>query len=45
LGAGLRIYLTRAFAIRVEGTSYLEGGSLPTWKDNIAATFGISIYF
>lgn len=44
-GAGLRIYLTRTFGLRFEGTSYLSGGSIATWRDNFALSFGASIYF
>lgn len=42
LGAGMRIYLTRSFAIRVEGVSYLTGGSIQTFKDNYSTTIGAS---
>lgn len=45
LGGGARIYLTRSFAIRAEVTSYLEGGSIRTWKDNVGATLGGSFSF
>jgi hypothetical protein len=45
LGGGLRIYLTRAFAIRTEVTSYLTGGSIRTWRDNLGVTIGTSIQF
>jgi hypothetical protein len=45
LGGGLRLYLTRAFALRFEATSYLSGGSVRTWKDNIGVQFGTSIFF
>lgn len=45
LGAGLRIYLTRTFAIRAEVESYLQGGQIRKWKDNIGITFGISAVF
>ena len=45
VGAGLRVYITRAFALRAEATSYLEGGNVRTWKDNISAQFGVSVYF
>jgi hypothetical protein len=45
LGVGLRLYLTRSFALRFEATSYLSGGAIRTWKDNIGAQFGTSIYF
>jgi hypothetical protein len=45
LGAGMRIYLTKNFGLRMEGTSYLSGGAIGTWKDNFALNFGLSIYF
>jgi hypothetical protein len=45
IGAGLRIYLTRTFAIRAEASSYLTGGSISTWKDNVATTIGLSYLF
>lgn len=45
LGGGMKIYLTRALALRGEATSYLQGGRIRTWKDNVSATVGISIHF
>lgn len=45
IGAGLRIYLTKTTALRLEGTSYLSGAKLGTWRDNFGTTFGISLYF
>lgn len=45
MGAGLRLYFTRRFAIRSEATSYLTGGKISTWQDNIAVTAGASIIF
>jgi hypothetical protein len=45
LGAGLKLYLTKTFAIRMEGTSYLSGGKISTWEDNFGATFGVSLYY
>lgn len=45
LGAGLRLYLTRTFAVRMEATSYLAGGSVRTWKDNVSVSFGASLFF
>jgi hypothetical protein len=44
LGAGLKIYLTRAIGLRAEATSYLSGGHIGTWKDNISTTFGFSFF-
>lgn len=43
IGGGVRIYVTRTFAIRVEASSYLEGGQIATWRDNSAVTVGASI--
>ena len=45
LGAGARIYITRTFAIRTEVSSYLEGGKIKTWQQNIGVTAGLSYYF
>jgi hypothetical protein len=45
LGGGLKLYLTKGFGLRGEVTSYLTGGKISSWKDNISATAGISIYF
>ena len=44
-GAGLRIYLSRGFSIRAEALSYLEGGRISTYRNNVALMAGISIYF
>jgi hypothetical protein len=43
LGLGSRIYITRSFAIRAELTSYLTGGSIRTYQDNVGFTLGASI--
>jgi hypothetical protein len=45
LGAGIKFYLTKTFAIRLEGTSYLSGAKISTWQDNFGATFGVSFYY
>lgn len=45
LGVGLRLYLTPRFAVRAEATSYLTGGNIGTYKDNIASSLGISYFF
>jgi hypothetical protein len=45
LGAGLRIYITKTFAIRGEATTYLTGGALGTWQDNYALQAGVSWFF
>ena len=45
LGGGLRMFLTQHFVLRTQVTSYIEGGRIKTYKDNIAASVGISFYF
>ncbi|MCM2279506.1 MAG: hypothetical protein NDJ89_15630 [Oligoflexia bacterium] len=45
LAGGLRVYLTRTLGLKGEVTSYLTGGRLSTWKDNIGITTGLSVYF
>jgi len=45
LGAGLRIYITRTFGIRSEATTYLAGGAINKWKDNVGFTVGASFFF
>lgn len=43
IGLGTRIYVTRNFAVRTEVTSYLTGGSIRTYKDNVGMTIGASV--
>ncbi len=45
LGLGARIFVTRNFAFKLEGTTYLVGGSLQTWQDNFAFMVGASVFF
>ena len=45
LGAGLRLYFTKKFAIRSEATTYLTGGNIQTWKNNVSTNIGVSFYF
>lgn len=45
LGVGLRIFMTQRFAIRMDGTSYLDGGDFGTLGDNFALKFGTSFFF
>lgn len=44
-GIGTRIFLSRRFAIRLQATSYIAGGDLNTWNQNIAFSAGISLIF
>jgi hypothetical protein len=45
MGIGTRLILTKGFGLRMEGTSFLTAGRLGTWRDNIAVSFGGSLYF
>lgn len=45
IGAGLRLYFTRSFALRSELTTYLVGGAISTFSQNVAFTAGCSIFF
>ncbi len=45
IGAGTRIYVTRGFGIRIEAMSYLTGGAISTYKDNVGFTVGASLGF
>jgi hypothetical protein len=45
LGGGFKFYFTQTFALRTEATSYLAKGNLASWKDNIAASVGLSLLF
>ncbi|MEN9722428.1 MAG: hypothetical protein RJB38_414 [Pseudomonadota bacterium] len=45
IGGGSRFYITRTFGIRAEVTSYLTGGSIRTYRDNVGFTVGGSFAF
>ncbi len=45
LAAGSRILVTRGFGLRVEALSYLTGGSISTYRDNVGLTVGGSVSF
>ncbi|MBS1961743.1 MAG: outer membrane beta-barrel protein [Bdellovibrionales bacterium] len=45
LGAGIKFRLTQTFSLRLEGTSYLSGAKISTWRDNFGATFGVALYY
>lgn len=44
-GLGIRFFLLQTFALKLEGTTYLIEGSLPTAKENFAFNGGVSFYF
>lgn len=44
-GFGLKFKLSSRFGLRLDGTSYLTGGSIATWKDNFNVALGGSFYF
>jgi outer membrane protein W len=44
-GLGFKARISSQFGLKAEATSYLTGGSVSTWKDNIAVSVGGSFYF
>ncbi len=45
VGAGMKLYITRTISIRAEATSYLQGGDINKWRDNISVSTGLSFMF
>ncbi len=45
LGGGLRVRVSQRVAFKTEVNSYLTGGAIGTWQDNIAFSFGGSFFF
>jgi hypothetical protein len=45
IGVGVKFFVTKTIALRLEGTSYLANGRIKTWQDNFGATFGVSLYY
>ncbi|MFN7685079.1 MAG: hypothetical protein ACK5QT_06670 [Oligoflexia bacterium] len=43
LGLGTRVFVTRGFAIRAELMSYLTGGNIGTYRDNVGMNIGLSL--
>ena len=44
-GVGLKIRLTQTWGLKIEGATYLVGGSLSTWRDNFGVSGGFSLFF
>jgi outer membrane protein W len=44
-GLGFKLKLTDKIAIKTEATSYLTGGSIGSWQDNLTFNFGGAFYF
>ncbi|MBC7396154.1 MAG: outer membrane beta-barrel protein [Bdellovibrionales bacterium] len=44
-GIGLKAKLTQRFGFKAEAVSYLAGGNIGSWKNNINVSFGGSFYF
>jgi hypothetical protein len=44
LGAGFKVHIFRSFAFRMEGVTYLTGGLLSTWQDNVSLSGGLSFF-
>lgn len=45
LGVGARVRLNEQFGLRFEALSYLAGGAIGTWSDNVTLNFGFSYLF
>lgn len=45
LGFGVKFRITSQLGLKAEATSYMAGGAVSTWKDNIALSVGGSFYF
>ncbi len=44
-GVGFKAKLTASFGLKAEAVTYLSGGNIATWKNNINISFGGSFYF
>ena len=44
-GLGFKLKLTQKIAIKSEATSYLTGGSIGSWQDNLSFNIGGAFYF
>jgi hypothetical protein len=44
-GLGVKMKLTSRFGLKAEATSYLSGGNISTWKNNITLNIGGAFYF
>lgn len=45
LGCGLKVRATQKLGFKAEASSYLTGGAIGTWKDNLAFAIGGSLFF
>jgi len=44
-GIGLKVKIVEKFSIKAEATSYLTGGAIGSWQDNLTANIGVAFYF
>jgi outer membrane protein W len=44
-GLGFKLKITQKIAFKTEATSYLTGGSIGSWQDNLTFNFGGAYYF
>ncbi len=44
-GLGFKLKLSQKIALKTEATSYLTGGSIGSWQDNLTFNFGGAFYF
>jgi hypothetical protein len=45
LGAGLKAKFGSRFGLKIDATTYLAGGGISTWQQNVAISAGGSFYF
>ena len=44
-GLGFKLKLSEKISFKTEATSYLTGGSIGSWQDNLTFNFGAAFYF
>jgi hypothetical protein len=44
-GLGFKVKIVGRFSLKAEATTYLSGGEVSSWKDNVTVNIGGSIYF
>jgi len=45
IGAGIKARISQRFGLKAEAVSYMVGGAISSWKDNLALSFGGSYFF
>jgi hypothetical protein len=44
-GLGFKMKISQQLALKAEATSYLTGGSIGSWQDNLTLNIGGAFYF